>query len=107
RTNVIQTIVLQEILKFHLAQYEKLPPYWVDAIFSKVSFLWAENGDCLSKMYAGTGALKSSYTRSGKLTFSGLVNDMSKSMNRMYINNFQDKGKQEIIDILLVWTSEH
>ncbi|KAK9674824.1 Inositol-1,4,5-trisphosphate 5-phosphatase 1, partial [Basidiobolus ranarum] len=101
RTNVIQSIVLQEVLKSYLSQIEKIQPYWMDAIYSKVSFLWAENGDCLSKMYAGTGALKSSYTRSGKLTFSGLVNDMSKSVNRMYINNFQDKGKQEIIDLLL------
>ncbi|KAI1043657.1 hypothetical protein LB505_003661 [Fusarium chuoi] len=31
------------------------------------SSLWADNGDSLSKTYAGTGALKSSFTRHGKI----------------------------------------
>lgn len=33
--------------------------------------LWAENGDALSRIYAGTGALNTSYTRSGKRTLAG------------------------------------
>ena len=63
--------------------------------------LWAENGDALSKIYAGTGALNSSFTRSGKKTLGGLLSDAAKSAGRMYINNFQDKNKQNVIDALL------
>jgi adenine-specific DNA methylase len=64
--------------------------------------LWAENGDALSRIYAGTGALNTSFTRTGKRTFAGLLADATKSVARSYINNFQDKGKQAAIDLLLV-----
>ena len=83
------------------------------AIHSKISFshqeitidvfnnLWADNGDSLSKIYAGTGAINSSMTRKGKQTVFGMINDAAKSVNRFYVNNFQDKGRQEAIDTLL------
>jgi adenine-specific DNA methylase len=64
--------------------------------------LWANNGDALSKIYAGTGALNTSFTRTGKRTFAGLVSDATKSVSRAYINNFQDKSKQAAIDMFLV-----
>lgn len=63
--------------------------------------LWADNGDRLSKIYAGTGAINTSATRTGKKTFAGLLSDATKSVSRAYINNFQDKGKQTAIDMLL------
>jgi hypothetical protein len=66
------------------------------------SELWADNGDLLSKIYTGTGALKSEVTRSGKMSFAGMLGDATKSINRFVINNFQDKDRQEVIDLLLV-----
>lgn len=66
------------------------------------SELWADNGDLLSKIYTGTGALKSDVTRSGKMSFAGMLGDATKSLNRFVINNFQDKDRQEVIDLLLV-----
>lgn len=68
--------------------------------------MWADNGDRLSKIYAGTGALNTSATRTGKKTFAGLLSDATKSVGRAYINNFQDKGKQNAIDMLLVRHTE-
>ncbi|KAF9168941.1 inositol polyphosphate 5-phosphatase [Mortierella sp. AD010] len=65
------------------------------------SDLWVDNGDLLSKIYTGTGALKSEITRSGKMSFAGMLGDATKSLNRFVINNFQDKDRQEIIDFLL------
>jgi hypothetical protein len=44
--------------------------------------LWADNGDRLSKIYAGTGAINTSATRSGKKTFAGLISDATKSVGR-------------------------
>lgn len=64
--------------------------------------LWAENGDALSRLYAGTGALNTSYTRSGKRTIAGMLSDATKSVSRAYINNFVDKDKQIAIDMFLV-----
>jgi hypothetical protein len=63
--------------------------------------LWADNGDSLSKIYAGTGALKSSFTRTGKMSFAGAIADVRKSATRLYYNNFTDKARQITIDTLL------
>ncbi|KAJ6172456.1 hypothetical protein N7470_001523 [Penicillium chermesinum] len=65
------------------------------------STLWADNGDALSKIYAGTGALKSSFTRSGKMSLAGALADARKSATRLYVNNFTDKARQKTIDLLL------
>jgi hypothetical protein len=37
-----------------------------------------QNGDALSKIYVGTGAINSSFTRSGKRNLAGLLSDASK-----------------------------
>lgn len=65
------------------------------------SSLWADNGDALSKIYAGTGALKSSFTRHGKMSLAGAFADVRKSATRLYVNTFADKARQNTIDILL------
>ena len=65
------------------------------------SSLWADNGDTLSHIYAGTGALKSSFTRHGRMSFAGAIADARKSATRLYVNNFADKGRQNTIDLLL------
>lgn len=80
--------------------------------------MWAENGDALSKIYAGTGALNTSFTRTGRKTLAGkffqkyvfpaywlptgVFSDATKSVTRAYINNFQDRDKQVAIDMFLV-----
>ena len=98
RTNLIQTIIscmaLESFLR-HRGEHA-LPDFWM-----RHSTLWADNGDALSKIYAGTGALKSSFTRHGKMSLAGAFADARKSATRLYINNFVDKGRQNTIDILL------
>ena len=44
--------------------------------------LWANNGDAISRQYAGTAAMKGDYTRTGERKFSGLMRDGVKSANR-------------------------
>jgi len=65
------------------------------------SALWADNGDTLSKIYAGTGALKSSFTRHGKMSLAGAIADARKSATRLYVNHFEDKSRQNTVDLLL------
>jgi hypothetical protein len=59
---------------------------------------WADHGDDVSRQYAGTGALKSGFTRTGKRGLAGLLDDGAKSLARYYLNNFRDGGKQDALD---------
>ncbi|KAI0700745.1 inositol polyphosphate phosphatase [Cytidiella melzeri] len=100
RTNFVQDILSRTVMEQYLSlvrrEWMHMGPLW-----SYHRELWAENGDALSRIYAGTGALNTSYTRSGKRTLAGVLSDATKSVSRAYINNFQDKGKQIAIDMFL------
>jgi len=62
--------------------------------------LWADHGDAIARQYTGTGALKSDYTRTGKRTFGGILQDGKKALQRYYVNNFTDGHKQDAVDLL-------
>ncbi|KAK3942740.1 SacI homology domain-containing protein [Diplogelasinospora grovesii] len=98
RTNLIQTIISQMAIESFLQHRGEhaLSDFW-----SRHASLWADNGDSLSKTYAGTGALKSSFTRHGKMSLAGAIADVRKSATRLYVNNFADKARQNTIDTLL------
>ena len=98
RTNLIQTFISQMMLEMFFAHRGDgaLADFWM-----RHSALWADNGDALSKIYAGTGALKSSFTRHGKMSLAGALADARKSATRLYMTNFADKGRQATIDTLL------
>ncbi|KAF2265672.1 hypothetical protein CC78DRAFT_183975 [Lojkania enalia] len=98
RTNLVQTIISKMALEIFLSHksLSASSDFWV-----RHSSMWADNGDALSRIYAGTGALKSSFTRHGKMSLAGALADARKSATRMYINNFADKGRQNTIDMLL------
>ncbi|VCW87806.1 unnamed protein product [Gulo gulo] len=57
--------------------------------------MWSVNGDSISKIYAGTGALEGK-AKAGKLK------DGARSVTRTIQNNFFDSSKQEAIDVLLL-----
>ncbi|KAK1231829.1 Inositol-1,4,5-trisphosphate 5-phosphatase 1 [Marasmius sp. AFHP31] len=99
RTNFVQDILSRMSLEQYLLLVHR---EWIHfhSLWTHHRELWAENGDALSRIYAGTGALNTSFTRSGKRTLAGVLSDATKSVSRAYINNFQDKGKQIAIDIL-------
>lgn len=98
RTNLVQGIVSHMALELLFSHQAELASqdFWM-----RHSSLWADNGDALSTIYAGTGALKSSFTRHGKMSLAGVIADARKSATRLYVNNFADKGRQNTIDLLL------
>lgn len=63
--------------------------------------VWADNGDFISIHYAGTGSTTSNVTRTGKGGFLNMLDHGMKSIERFYVNNFEDHLKQEGIDLLL------
>lgn len=94
RTNLVQTIISSMALEIFFSQQGGgISP----DLQLRHSTLWADNGDALSKMYAGTGALKSSFTRHGKMSIAGALADARKTATRIYVNNFTDKARQNTI----------
>ncbi|EIM83491.1 uncharacterized protein STEHIDRAFT_149001 [Stereum hirsutum FP-91666 SS1] len=62
--------------------------------------MWSEHADLISKAYAGTGALKTDFTRTGKRTRAGAFDDFKKSALRYLKNNFFDGARQDAYDII-------
>lgn len=98
RTNLVQGLISQMALELFLSHRDERAnsDFWM-----RHSALWADNGDTLSKIYAGTGALKSSFTRHGKMSLAGAIADARKSATRLYVNHFEDKSRQNTVDLLL------
>lgn len=59
--------------------------------------VWADNADAISTQYSGTGALKTDFTRTGKRTRKGALQDGLNSMVRYVKNNFLDGSRQVIL----------
>ena len=116
RTNVVQTRIAYELLKyqldvigFNLTQFAN-----VNNLLSNESFFcsyqendvilqsfkdsWAVNGDLISIQYTGSESCKSSITRFGKSEF---MEKFKVAVERVYASNFEDNFKQECIDVFL------
>ncbi|KZC12811.1 PREDICTED: synaptojanin-1 [Dufourea novaeangliae] len=93
RTNCVQTFFALEILGKQLGLLKLLEKQQMVSRFEEVfRQMWINNGNEVSKMYAGTGAIQGS----SKLM------DGARSAARTIQNNLLDSSKQEAIDILLL-----
>ena len=54
----------------------------------------------MSNLYTGTPALKTDFTRTGKRTYRGAMNDGINSVTRYYINNFTDGYFCDCLDLM-------
>ena len=90
RTNNVQTYIGIEMLRYQLATFLKNES---DMNKFREAFrqMWIINGDCISKIYAGTGAIQ------GK----SVTQDFSRSLTRAIQNNFLDNNKQDAIETFL------
>lgn len=109
RTNVIQGLVFTYVLgkaqtklgamssatSFNYRDPEA--PTFKSQLASAIS----NNGDAISKIYAGTGALQSGVAAGGKASLINRLQDASKSVSRLYLHHFHDQSKQEAIDHLV------
>lgn len=98
RTNVVQSMLarrsLQQVLeKLNIVRVgqtiESITTF--DSLFKNV---WADNADLISLQYSGTGALKTDFTRTGKRSIQGLIQDGINSLTRYFKNNFSDGFRQ-------------
>lgn len=107
RTNLIEQIVCQTVIEHIMRNQSEShgnsgrDRARLEDMTTRHNDLWADNGDAISQIYTGTNALKSSFSRSGKMNLAGALSDVTKSVSRMYQNTFVDSKKQSTIDILL------
>ncbi|GMF05102.1 unnamed protein product [Ambrosiozyma monospora] len=106
RTNVVQSTLAHWYLQQQLEDDKiiKEGQDWsiVDPKFLFVfQNIWADNADAVSTSYSGTGALKTDYTRTGKRTKLGALNDLSNSISRYIKNNYRDGSRQDGYDLFL------
>ncbi|KAM9635811.1 synaptojanin-1 isoform 2-T2 [Trichechus inunguis] len=96
RTNSVQAFLGLEMLAKQLEALSLAEKPQLVTRFQEVfRSMWSVNGDSISKIYAGTGALEGK-AKGGKLK------DGARSVTRTIQNNFFDSSKQEAIDILLL-----
>ena len=100
RTNVVQTNIACQVLEIALMKLGLLMPDQAlpSSCLQALRRLWANNGDAISRQYAGTAALKGDLTRTGHRNIKGTVRDGLSSANRYYINHFKDSLRQCVID---------
>ncbi|XP_013185101.2 phosphatidylinositide phosphatase SAC2 [Amyelois transitella] len=102
RTNVVQTAIAKYVLELQLCRLGLgapgcgLPPALRNAFLA----MWADNGDVISRQYAGTKALKGDYTRTGERKLTGMMKDGVASANRYYLSTFKDALRQVAIDVM-------
>jgi phosphatidylinositol 4-phosphatase len=92
RTNLVETFISKIMIMKqieHVGGPSKMKEFETD-----FRYLWSDNGDFISQFYAGTGALRSYFTKTGKSSFMGLLSDGYKSTLRYYLNNMTDGDKQ-------------
>ncbi|KAG8767727.1 hypothetical protein FRC20_005520 [Serendipita sp. 405] len=103
RTNVVESAFARHVLTTQLEAVALLNEGGgarseADSVFNDV---WANNGDAISRAYAGTSALKGDFTRTGKRDLLGMVNDGYNSLARVYTSTFSDWFSQSVIDFML------
>jgi len=105
RTNVVQSMLARRNLQAVLRRLSVLQEHMnvedqtvFEALFKNV---WADHADMVSIQYTGTGALKTDFTRTGKRTKMGLLEDGRRSLIRYYKNNFADGFRQDSLDLFV------
>eukprot|EP00039_Didymoeca_costata_P012766 m.185607 g.185607 ORF g.185607 m.185607 type:complete len:675 (-) comp15577_c0_seq5:2171-4195(-) len=124
RSNLVQAMIAQRALELQLQWTGVLQTHEsLNALKEFQHFyknMWADNGDTLANQYggshillhfpqikqaiyclAGSKAMKSDFTRTGRRTVGGLFQDAAKALLRYYRNNFEDGSRQDAVNVLL------
>lgn len=104
RTNVVQSFIAKKVLEIQLCEMFggtegciKNNPLLV----YRLNNMWADHGDSVSSHYAGTGAMKTDFTRNGVRTIFGILDDGKKGLLRYIYTHFHDGIAQDALDLFL------
>ncbi|KAI6246827.1 Phosphatidylinositol-3-phosphatase SAC1 [Erysiphe necator] len=105
RTNIVQSLLAKTVLNRQFRDLGVLNRHEDLTQFEDFEFLfrnlWADNADVVSKVYSGSGALKTDVTRIGKRTKAGMIQDLRNSIARYVTNNFLDGPRQDAFDLFM------
>uniref|UniRef100_A0A3P9JQ22 Inositol polyphosphate-5-phosphatase F n=1 Tax=Oryzias latipes TaxID=8090 RepID=A0A3P9JQ22_ORYLA len=103
RTNVVQAAIARVVMEQQLKKLGVMPPEQPLPLkcYRIYQVMWANNGDTISRQYAGTAALKGDFTRTGERKLAGVMKDGVNSANRYYLNRFRDAYRQAVIDLMM------
>lgn len=103
RTNVVQAAFARVVMEQQLKKLGVMPPEQPLPLkcYKIYQIMWANNGDTISRQYAGTAALKGDFTRTGERKLAGVMKDGVNSANRYYLNRFRDAYRQAVIDLMM------
>ncbi|MBN3324386.1 SAC2 phosphatase, partial [Atractosteus spatula] len=103
RTNVVQAAIARIVMEQQLKKLGVMPPEQPLPLkcYRIYQIMWANNGDTISRQYAGTAALKGDFTRTGERKLAGVMKDGVNSANRYYLNRFRDAYRQAVIDLMM------
>ncbi|KAG5266476.1 hypothetical protein AALO_G00232530 [Alosa alosa] len=103
RTNVLQAAIARMVMEQQLKKLGVMPPEQPLPVkcYRIYQVMWANNGDTISRQYAGTAALKGDFTRTGERKLAGVMKDGVNSANRYYLNRFRDAYRQAVIDLMM------
>ncbi|EJD55532.1 inositol/phosphatidylinositol phosphatase [Auricularia subglabra TFB-10046 SS5] len=109
RTNVVQTHLAKWTLNRQLREVgiisnedevENHPEF-----MSVFRMLWSDHADTIAMAYAGSGAMKTDFTRTGKRSRKGALLDGYNSVTRYVKNNYFDGPRQDAFDLMTgAWT---
>uniref|UniRef100_A0AC35U967 SAC domain-containing protein n=1 Tax=Rhabditophanes sp. KR3021 TaxID=114890 RepID=A0AC35U967_9BILA len=102
RTNVFQALVSQVVCVNQARKLGLIGPLveTPKMLTNALQIMWSDNGDAISRQYAGTNALKGDITRNGQRKVMGLVKDGYNSASRYYLSQMKDHQKQKVIDLI-------
>ena len=107
RTNVVQAYLASHALASVLSSWGILGADSVSELEQHDQFLemyrncWADHANLISVQYAGTGALKTDFTRTGTRTYWGYAQDGWNASIRYIKNNFLDGRRTDSIQFLV------
>ena len=101
RTNVVQSACGRNMLEAQLEEEGVHLDLQNDPRTSWFNSVWADNGDAISRQYAGTAALKGDFTRTRKRNIGGALTDLGLTLSRFYNNIVNDYFAQAVIDYVL------
>ena len=105
RTNVVQSALARWMLTRQLRAIGVIAENETSADFAEFETvfrnLWADNANTVSLSYSGTGALKTDFTRTGKRSKEGALQDGINSAVRYIRNNYLDGPRQDAYDLFL------
>jgi len=104
RTNVVQAALAKWTINRQLQAAGILPQNAsiddYEALSKDFREMWADHADLIAKAYAGSGALKTDFTRTNKRTRMGAFEDGYKGALRYLKNNYFDGARQDAFDLI-------